>query len=251
VSSDQELITAQALAKELNLSVETIWKYTREKKIPYIELGNKQYRYILKDVVRALSGLKIKEKPGTYVYQTEPIKEFTYQEYLRLPEEPGYHYEVLEGTLVKEPCPNVNHQRVSRKLQRILEDYFWKHDPEGEIFNAPLDITLNETTVVQPDLFYISGKQKDIIKETRIDGTPELVVEIMSSPGSRKDRLQKLQIYLKAGVKHYWLVNSDERTMECFALRDGVYALVAAGMDEDTIQHPDFTNLSISLKNLW
>jgi Uma2 family endonuclease len=249
VSSEKELITAQVLAKELDLSVETIWKYTREKKIPYIELGNKQYRYILKDVVRALSSSTIKDSPAAY--QTASAKQFTYQDYLNLPEEPGYHYEVLEGMLIKEPSPNVRHQRVSRKLQRLLEDFFWEYDPEGEIFNAPLDTTLEESTVVQPDIFYISGKQKEIVKETRIDGPPELIVEIMSPSSHRRDRLQKLMIYQKTGVKHYWLLNPEEKTLECFALRDGVYALIAAGMDEDTVCHPNFEGLSVPLKNLW
>lgn len=32
MSMDKELMTAQALAEALDLSTETIWKYTREKK---------------------------------------------------------------------------------------------------------------------------------------------------------------------------------------------------------------------------
>lgn len=79
---------------------------------------------------------------------------------------------MLEGVLVKEPSPNVMHQRVSRRLQRLLEDYFWGVDPE-------------------------------------------------------------------------------QKTLECFALRDGLYALVTAGMDDDVVKHPDFAGLSIVLKNLW
>ena len=58
---NKELITAQALAEALDLSVETIWRYTRENKIPYIELGSRQYRYNLDDVIKALSGSTIKE----------------------------------------------------------------------------------------------------------------------------------------------------------------------------------------------
>lgn len=38
--------------------------------------------------------------------------------------------------MIKDPSPNVIHQRVSRRLQRILEDYFWEVDPEGEIFKG-------------------------------------------------------------------------------------------------------------------
>jgi Uma2 family endonuclease len=249
MAGDKELITAQVLAKALDLSVETIWRYTRENKIPYIELGSKQYRYKLADVIRALTGSTVQEKAAEY--KTEPNKRFTYQDYLALPEEPGYRFEVLEGMLVKDPSPNVMHQRVSRRLQRILEDYLWGVDPEGEIFNAPLDVTFGDITVVQPDVFYVSGEQKVIVKEARIDGPPKLVVEVLSPSSGRKDRLQKMRIYQKVQVQHYWLVNPEEKTLECFALRDGTYALVAAGMDEDVVEHPSFAGLSIALKDLW
>ncbi|MGE5558819.1 MAG: Uma2 family endonuclease [Bacillota bacterium] len=191
------------------------------------------------------------DKKQLVEYETGPKKTFTYEDYLKLPGEPGFHYEVLEGMLVKEPSPNVPHQRISRRLQRILEDYFWEKNPGGEIFDAPLDVTFHDITVVQPDLLYVSGEDKEIIKEARIDGPPTLVVEIMSPSSGRRDRLQKMRIYQKAQVQHYWLVDPDEKTFECFALKDGVYALVASGMDQDAVEHPDFKGLSISLKDLW
>lgn len=249
MTMNKELITAQALAETLDLSVETIWRYTRENKIPYIELGNRQYRYKLDDVIKALSGDVLREK--TVPYETKPTRKLTYQDYLDIPEEPGYRFEILDGMLIKEPSPSVMHQRASRKLQRILEDYFEEVDPEGEVFNAPLDVTPLDFNVVQPDLFYVSGEQKLIVKEARIDGPPVLVVEVMSPSSARKDRLRKMQIYQKAQVQHYWLVDPQEKTLECFAWRDGVYALVASGMDEDIVEHPNFAGLSIPLKSLW
>lgn len=240
------LITARNLADELGLSIETIWRYTREKRIPYIELGNKQYRYRLAEVIDALS---IKEQPSNYEAEEDRI--YTYQDYQNIPEDPGYHHEILEGILIKEPSPNVKHQRILRRLYRILEDYFKKHDPKGEIFFAPLDVTFEDITVVQPDLLYVSGTQNKIIKDNRIDGAPNLIVEIVSSTSRRRDRLQKLQIYQKAEVEHYWLVSPEEETLECFYLNDGLYSLIFTGMDKDVIEHPVFTGLNFSLKTLW
>lgn len=244
MDGNKELITAQALAEALNFSVETIWRYTRENRIPYVELGNRQYRYNLADVMCRLTGSLQETKSS---YKSKGSKEYTYQDYLEMPEEPGYSFEILDGVLIKEPAPNVPHQRVSRRLQRILEDYFWEVDPEGEVFDAPLDITFGDRTVVQPDLLYVSGTQKDIVQYTRIDGPPTLVVEIISPSTGRKDRLLKMGIYQRAGVKHYWLVSPEDKTMECFALKDRVYALVASGMDEDTVEHPDFPGLVMDL----
>jgi excisionase family DNA binding protein len=242
-----DLITAQELADKLNLSVETIWRYTREKKIPYIELGKKQYRYKIDEVIKSLTGDTVKESKGKYISDD---KFYTYEDYLKLSEEPGYKYEILQGILVKEPSPNVIHQRVSRRLQRILEDYFWEIDPSGEIFNAPLDVTILDS-VVQPDIFYIPSNQKSIAKETRIDGPPTLVVEIISLSSRRKDRLQKLQIYQGAKVTHYWLVDPHEKTLECYELKDSHYAIIVGGMDNEVIKHPSFEGLEIELEILW
>lgn len=249
MAPNKELITAQALAEALDLSVETIWRYTRENKIPFIELGRRQYRYKLDEVIRALRGDIIQE--NTSSYETKPVKKLTYLDYLEIPDEPGYRFEILDGMLIKEPSPNVMHQRVSRRLQRLLEDYFGEVDAEGEIFNAPLDVTPLDYNVVQPDIFYVAGEQQLIIKDARIDGAPKLVVEILSPSSRRKDRLQKMQIYQRAKVQHYWLVDPQERTLECFAWHDGLYALVASGMDEDVVKHPDFAGLSIALQSLW
>ena len=199
-----------------DLSVDTIWRYTRENKIPYIVIGNKNYRYNLTDVMRSLTSTKVQENAANYT-EKESNEKLTYQDYLLLPEDPGYRYEILDGILVKEPSPNVMHQRVSRRLQRILEDYFWELDPDGEIFNAPLDVTFHDISVVQPDLFYVSGEQKLIVKENRIDGPPTLIVEVMSPSSSRKDRLQKLKIYQEVQVQHYWLKQSAGKTLECFS----------------------------------
>lgn len=249
MTAGEELVTAHDVARALDLSVETIWRYTREHRIPCVRLGERQYRYRLPDVMEALSGAAVCEEKGEY---RTTAQECTYDDYLELPKEPGYRYEVLRGMLVREPSPSVMHQRVSRRLQRILEDHLWKHDPEGEVLNAPLDVTLlDETTVVQPDLFYISGEQKDMVMDVRIDGPPTVVVEILSPCTRRKDRLQKLGIYQEAGVEHYWLVDPEQRSMECFHLREGVYAVVATGMDGDVVEHPCFEGLSVDLGDLW
>ncbi|MDW7650262.1 MAG: Uma2 family endonuclease [Bacillota bacterium] len=248
MTDESTLITAQALADALNLSVDTIWRYTRERRIPFVELGKKNYRYNYQAVMQALRDTSVREKEP--VYHVDASKQYTYQDYLKLEEIPGYRHEVLDGVLIREPSPNVAHQRVVGRIYLLLQEYFREKDPAGEVFLSPLDVTLSEITVVQPDLLYISSKQS-IIKETRIEGAPKLVVEVLSPASGRKDRLQKLQIYQKAEVEHFWVVNPQEKTAEFFALRDGLYSLVASGMEDEILKHPDFDGLSIELKNLW
>ena len=272
--ADQDLINAHELARALDLSVDTIWRYTRENKIPYLKLGGKQYRYRLGEVVRALSGEQGEDnKPGSkYTSESNGISEsngaagtaaekqrgdeaiavrVSYEDYLKLPEKEGYSYEVLDGMLVKDPSPNVFHQRIVPRLWSILDTYFKTMDPGGEVFIAPLDVTLGSYTVVQPDLLYVSGRRSEIVRFERIDGAPDLVVEVISKPGTGKDRIRKKKIYRASGIQHYWMIDPAEQTLECYLLRDGLYAFIAGGAGSEIVEHPEFEGLKLELEKLW
>ncbi|HCX70266.1 MAG TPA: DNA-binding protein, partial [Firmicutes bacterium] len=124
----------------------------------------------------------------------------THEDFAKLPAETGYILQLIDGMLIREPTPTYRHQRVSRRLQQILIAYFDKIDPQGEVFNAPLDVYLNDYTVVQPDLFFLPGTQP--AQNDPVDSLPSLVVEILSPSTARTDRIKKLNSYQKAGVAH-------------------------------------------------
>jgi excisionase family DNA binding protein len=248
MSSGHEHITAQELANSLSLSVDTIWRYTREKKIPCVVIGNRQYRYNQHDVLKALSG----ETPSTLVKEDstpyQGNKKLTYADYARLPEEPGYRYEVIDGVLLRDPSPSVHHQRVCRRLQRILEDYFNEADPKGEVFQAPLDLTLAVHTVVQPDLFYLPGIRP--AQHDPIDIVPEIVVEVVSPSTGRKDRVLKLNHYRSSGVPHYWILDPEDGFIEAYELRDKHYVSIVRS-HQGTFCHPGFAGLSFEIEMLF
>ena len=244
---ENELITAQELADSLSLSVDTIWRYTREKRIPYVEIGSRQYRYNKQNVLKALSGVTfsaLNEESSSY----QGKKKLTYEDYARLPEEPGFRHEVIDGVLLRDPSPSFHHQRVTRRLHRILEDYFDEVDPKGEVFNAPLDLTLSEHTVVQPDLFYLLGDRP--ARHDPIDIVPELVVEVLSPSTGRKDRVLKLNHYQSSGVLHYWIVDPEDCFIEAYELRDEHYVSIIRS-DKGAFSHPGFPGLSFDIEMLF
>ncbi len=182
--TNKEPLTAFELAQVLGLSVETIWRHTREKRIPYTEIASGQYRYLAEDVLRVLNaGADSQVREGTSDYLVG--RKLTYEDYAKIPNEPGYTLQLIDGLLFREPGPSLLHQRVSRRLLRLLEDYFAKIDPKGEVFYSPLDVLLDEYTVVQPDLLFLPGTRP--VKKTPLEVLPELVVEIIS-PSSAKTR---------------------------------------------------------------
>ncbi len=58
-----ELLTAQDLARELRITVDTVWRYTRMGRIPCVRLGDRDYRYRLADVLASLAAAS-PEPPG-------------------------------------------------------------------------------------------------------------------------------------------------------------------------------------------
>ncbi|GAB6154722.1 hypothetical protein JCM17380_34720 [Desulfosporosinus burensis] len=73
----------------------------------------------------------------------------------------------------------------------------------------------------------------------------------MSPTNRRKDRLRKMEIYRKAGIPHYWIVDPEENTLETFKLKDGSYTLVFAGGPGDKFTHPDFPGLGLDLDRVF
>ncbi|MGQ0732164.1 MAG: Uma2 family endonuclease [Acidobacteriota bacterium] len=170
----------------------------------------------------------------------------TYEEYCQLPDD-GKRYEILDGEIYATPSLSPKHQYVSKRLQRILEDYF----EEGlgcQVFNAPLDVILSNEDVVQPDLLVVERTQ---ISGRGIEGAPIVLVEILSPSRPAYDRLTKARRYRVLGVTHYWIVDPDARSIECFRLEGEAYRLQASASGHEELHVPGFEGLTIALAGLW
>jgi Uma2 family endonuclease len=145
----------------------------------------------------------------------------TYADYAALPDD-GQRYQLLEGELVMTPSPSRWHQEVSRELEFRLLDFVRERDL-GELYNAPLDVTLDDRNVVQPDILFVSKARAAILQGSRIVGAPDLCVEILSPGTERLDRVRKLELYARFDVTHYWIVDLEARTIEEYVLAGDVY----------------------------
>ena len=147
------------------------------------------------------------------------------------------------------PSPSPYHQRISRMLFNKL---FNASEPLGEVFYAPIDLFIDQKNVFQPDLVYISSEKADIISKRGIEGTPDLIVEILSPSNIFTDRNQKKTIYQKMGVKEYWIVDPANKTLEIYRHNQidlDTPSLYLAGEGEVTSQV--LTNLRFDLKEIF
>jgi Uma2 family endonuclease len=139
-------------------------------------------------------------------------------EFFALPET-NLPTELLHGELVVSPSPVPKHQRASRKFLILLDDII----PDGEIFTAPMDLYLDEQNIPQPDLIWVAANSQCKITEKRLEGTPELIVEIFSPGTAKIDRSDKYKLYERHGVKEYWMVDPYGEYVEVCCLIDGKY----------------------------
>jgi len=174
---------------------------------------------------------------------------FTYRDYKNLPESETRRYELLEGELIMVPSPNIRHQRVSRKLVFLLEDFIRKNKL-GEIFNAPLDVHLGED-VVQPDILFISKERSSIVAKEEIRGAPDLVIEILSPATVERDQAYKKTLYDRHGVREYWIVDPEENTIKVMPLGKGGFESFSTYGKRDALKSPIFPNLTIKLSKIF
>jgi Uma2 family endonuclease len=78
---------------------------------------------------------------------------------------------------------------------------------------APVDVYLLDEedeearNVVQPDVIVVCDEST--IREDGVYGAPDFIAEILSPSTAHKDLGEKRDLYEKAGVREYWLLNPD------------------------------------------
>ena len=145
---------------------------------------------------------------------------WTYADYRRLPDD-GRRYEIIRGYLYVSPAPSAIHQRVSSRLNRML-DRFVLALGLGEVFYAPFDILLPERIAepVQPDLIFFRAGEEPGDDAPNFQGVPGLVVEVLSPSTRRYDLGTKLGAYLEAGIPEVWFADPAAETIRVYGLSE-------------------------------
>ena len=141
--------------------------------------------------------------------------------------EEGTRGEIIDGEAVMMAPPSTAHQLISMELARQLATFL--EGRKCRVLPAPFAVRLFERagdkpedvqTVVEPDLSVVCDSAK--LDKYGCRGAPDLVVEVLSPSTQRHDRLVKLDLYQRAGVREYWIVSPDEQTVQVLLLRGGL-----------------------------
>ncbi|MFM2307122.1 MAG: hypothetical protein RLZZ367_1791 [Bacteroidota bacterium] len=150
---------------------------------------------------------------------TEQKKKMSLDEFMQLPYERA---ELIDGVLfVNEPSPTYGHQQVELEILTAIKNYTNKAQ-NGKVLMAPLDVFLGEQCV-QPDILFVVNERIAIIENDGLHQAPDVVFEIVSFSNVYRDTKEKFDLYERYGVKEYFIVFPDDKTVFKYSLINGEY----------------------------
>ena len=176
----------------------------------------------------------------------------TYEDYLQFPED-GRRHEIIDGDHYVSAAPSMYHQWILTRL--VVQLYREICEPGlGYLAPAPIDTVLTEADVVQPDIVVTLDRDDTVIRRERIEGAPDLVVEILSPSTAYRDRGLKLDLYQKAGVSEYWIVDPERKVVQQYVLTEGVFRSTGEHSDRSAVActgTPDGEPIEVDLSEVW
>jgi Uma2 family endonuclease len=175
---------------------------------------------------------------------------YTYADYLEW--EGPQRYQLFNGEAFQMASPSVVHQALLMGLSSKFDN--WLIGKPCQVFASPLDVRLfpeednSDDTVLQPDLLVVCDKDK--LGKGSVNGSPDLVVEIVSPSNSHSELFYKFQFYLEAGVREYWIIEPETRKVVVHIYDNGHY-LSTAYKDNARIPVAILPGLEIPLEDLW
>ncbi|MGJ3248487.1 MAG: Uma2 family endonuclease [Elainellaceae cyanobacterium] len=171
-----------------------------------------------------------------------------------MPDDGGWkRYEVIDGELFVTRAPHIRHQDAGGNIYFDLKR--WSRQSQlGEPFQTP-GVIFTEADAVIPDVVWISRDRlaNGVDAAGHLTVAPELIVEILS-PGEineRRDKTVKLKLYSLHGVREYWIVSWQQKTLEIYRRTDAQLQLAATLLEDDTLTSPLLPNFSTPLTSVF
>lgn len=135
--------------------------------------------------------------------------QWTYADWERLPDD-GNRYEIIDGVLYMGTAPSSFHQWIIQGLQEFIGIPV-RRQGLGYAFAAPIGVLMPGCDPVQPDFVVVLQSNAAIIRERRIMGIPDVIVEVLSPGNADYDKDVKLRAYAAAGVPEYAIIDPRAR----------------------------------------
>lgn len=189
----------------------------------------------------------------TSLKQLDLNEVYTYADYLTWKFQE--RVELFKGKIMEmSPAPSRQHQELAQVVNTLLVNHLANED--CKVFFAPFDVRLeglfNEKqtqSVVQPDLCVVCDLSK--LDDRGCNGSPELVVEILSPGNTKKEMKYKFELYEAAGVEEYWIVDPAEKVVWQYVAIDGLFTNHKPLIEEDRLESKVLDGFLVELASIF
>ena len=170
--------------------------------------------------------------------------------------EDGKRYELYDGVPLALASPTDVHQLILMELGAQLHGFL--RGKPCRVYPAPFDVRLfdadedkpeDSENVVQPDLMVVCDPSK--VDRHGVHGAPDLVIEILSPSTRGIDRLKKYNLYERAGVREYWIVDPETRSAAVHTLTEGKYGSPDIYVNGASVPVGIFEDFSVDLSAVF
>ena len=178
----------------------------------------------------------------------EKKKKYTVEDYMLLDE--GAPFQLINNQLVMSPSPLATHQYIVARISRIMLNFLEDNDLGGYA-GGTVDVTFDDNNVFQPDFVYVAQERISDIVKLRLEGAPDLAIEILSPSNAKYDLRQKKATYEKYGVREYIIFDPVAKTADLFTLKDGSYYLHQKAQENELLHSIILPGFSFDLGYLY
>ncbi len=172
---------------------------------------------------------------------------FTAKDYYRLPED--VRAELINGQFYDMSAPSRMHQRILMFLSNKIANYINAKNGACEVYSAPFAVQLfqDNKTVVEPDISVICDPNK--LTDRGCTGAPDWIIEITSPSNSSHDYVKKLNLYMDAEVREYWIVDPAQKRVCGYCLAKEQFKMTTHTF-QDNIKAGIYDDFWIDMKEL-
>lgn len=148
----------------------------------------------------------------------KPQGTYTVEDYYKIPDE--RRVELIDGVIYDMSAPTTVHQDIVFYIHMCIYNHIREKKKPCKVYESPVDVQLDRDnrTMLQPDVMLICEREKVELK--KIYGAPDFVLEVLSPSTRKRDLTLKVQKYLYAGVREYWVIDPNKKYLMKYNFMD-------------------------------
>lgn len=143
---------------------------------------------------------------------------------------PGKQADLIDGEINMHSPVSIRHADLLNFVDHLLRSYV-DEERLGRLYREVVAVRLSSRNVFLPDLAYYRTDRLHLLRESAIDGAPDLVVEVLSPRTADRDVGVKFAEYEQHGVNEYWILDPETLAHRFYA-REGELLVEFAYQEE-------------------